>query len=131
MRYLLDTNVWLWSLGPTEKIGREGLEVVSSGEQEIFLSVASSWEIALKTQLGKFSLPEEPIRFVSKRLTQQGIRPLPITLSHSLKVFDLPLHHGDPFDRMIIGQAITEEMTVLTSDRLFEKYSVNILWCGK
>jgi PIN domain nuclease of toxin-antitoxin system len=131
MKYLLDTMVWLWSVGPTEKIGAEGLEILSSGEKEIHLSAASSWEIAIKTRLGKFELPEDPARYVPKRLAEQGISSLAITLEHSLTVCQLPLHHSDPFDRIIIAQAIAEKMTILTSDPLFRKYPVPVVWCGK
>ncbi len=130
MKYLLDTMVWLWSLGPTEKIGHDGLEVISRGAEDIYLSVASSWEVAIKTQLGKFQLPEEPVGYVPRRLAEQGIRPLAITLDHSLRVYELPLHHSDPFDRLIIAQAIAEKMTILTADRAFAKYSVDVVWCG-
>jgi PIN domain nuclease of toxin-antitoxin system len=131
MKYLLDTMVWLWSVGPTDKIGRAGLEVLANGEEEMYLSAASSWEIAIKTKLGKYELTESPGRYVPKRLAQQGIQSLSITQNHSLKVYDLPLHHQDPFDRIIIAQAIAEEMTVLTADRAFGKYPVDVLWCGK
>jgi PIN domain nuclease of toxin-antitoxin system len=131
MKYLLDTMVWLWSVGPTEKIGRTGLAILESGEEEVYLSAASSWEIAIKVQSGKFDLPESPRRYVPHRLAQQSIQPLSVTLSHSLRVYDLPPHHHDPFDRIIIAQAIEEQMVILTSDRVFEKYPVEILWCGK
>lgn len=131
MKYLLDTTVWLWSVGPTDKIGAAGLDILTDGLEEIYLSAASSWEIAIKTKLGKFELEEPPGRYVPKRLSQQGIHSLSITQSHSLKVYDLPLHHYDPFDRLIIAQAIAEEMTVLTADRAFGKYAVDIVWCGR
>lgn len=131
MKYLLDTMVWLWSVGPTDKIGKPGLEVLADGTAEIYFSVVSSWEIAIKAQLGKYRLPEPPGRYVPKRLAQQGIRPLPVTLDHSLKVFDLPRYHGDPFDRLLVAQALTEEMVMLTSDREFQKYPVEVLWCGR
>jgi PIN domain nuclease of toxin-antitoxin system len=111
MKYLLDTMVWLWSVGPS------GLEILASAEKEIYFSAASSWEIVVKTKLGKVRLPEVPGRYVPKRLAEQGIRSLPINQSHSLRIYDLPLHHFDPFDRMIIAQAMVGEMTVLTSDR--------------
>jgi PIN domain nuclease of toxin-antitoxin system len=88
------------------------------------LSAASSWEIAIKTKLGRFRLPGQPVRYVPKRLAEQGIHSLPITQSHSLKVYDLPLHHNDPFDRLLIAQAISEEMCILTSNRIFQ----NIRW---
>jgi PIN domain nuclease of toxin-antitoxin system len=131
MKYLLDTLVWLWSVGPTEKIGRAGLEVLTNGKEDVYLSAASAWEIAIKTKLGKFDLPEPPGRYVPKRLTQQKIHSLAITQSHTLKVYDLPLHHHDPFDRLLIAQALIEGMAILTSDAAFRKYSVDVLWCGK
>lgn len=123
--------VWLWSVGPSKTIGTAGLEILASREEEIYLSAASSWEIAIKTRLGKFQLPEPPGRYVPKRLIDQDIRSLPINQDHSLKVYDLPLHHSDPFDRIIIAQAIVEDMVVLTSDRVFEKYPIDVVWCGK
>lgn len=131
MKYLLDTVVWLWSVGPTDKIGRAGLEILTNGEEEIYLSAASSLEIAIKTKLGKYRLQEPPGSYVPKRLAEQGIQSLSITQGHSLKVYDLPLHHQDPFDRLIIAQAIAEKMTVLTADRAFGKYPVEVVWCGK
>jgi PIN domain nuclease of toxin-antitoxin system len=131
MKYLLDTMVWLWSVGPTELIGRAGLEVLTNGEQEIFLSVACIWEISIKARLGKYKLPEEPAIYVPKRLAVQAIRALPITQIHALKVYDLAPHHQDPFDRLVIAQAIVEDMTILTSDRAFAKYPVDVVWCGK
>jgi PIN domain nuclease of toxin-antitoxin system len=130
MKYLLDTMVWLWSVSSFESIGKAGLEILTSGDEEVYLSAASSWEIAIKTKLGKFRLPEEPVRYVPKRLQQQGIHSLSISQSHSLKVYELPLHHSDPFDRLLIAQAISEEMCILTSDRVFQKYPVEVLWCG-
>jgi PIN domain nuclease of toxin-antitoxin system len=131
MKYLLDTMVWLWSVGPSERIGAAGLEILASAEEEIYFSAASSWEIAIKTKLGKFRLPEVPGRYVPKRMAEQGIRSLPINQSHSLRVYDLPLHHFDPFDRMIIAQAMVEGMVILTSDGAFRKYPVEVVWCGK
>ena len=131
MKYLLDTMVWLWSVGPLDKISSAALEILKSGEEEVYLSAASSWEIAIKTKLGKFALPESPTRYVPKRLAEQGIQSLSVTQSHSLKVYDLPLHHSDPFDRLIIAQALAENMVILTSDRAFKRYPVELLWSGK
>jgi PIN domain nuclease of toxin-antitoxin system len=130
MKYLLDTMVWLWSVGPLENIGDAGLEVIENGDSEIYLSVVSSWEIAIKARLGKYNLPESPDRYVPKKLAKQGIRPLQVSLDHSLKVFGLPLHHHDPFDHLLIAQGMAEEMVILTSDRVFAKYPVEVLWCG-
>src|SRR5258708_5342940 len=131
MKYLLDTMGSLWGVGPTEKIRSTGLPNFSDGKKEIYLSAASSWEIAIKIKLRKFDLPEPPPRYVPKRLAAQGIHSLPVTLSQSLSVYHLPLHHSDPFDRLIIAQAVAEGMVILTSDRIFEKYPVEVVWCGK
>jgi PIN domain nuclease of toxin-antitoxin system len=131
VKYLLDTMVWLWSVGPVENLRREARDILRSGEEEISFSAVSSWEIAIKVQLGKYTLPELPGAYVPKRLSEQGIRSLPITLKHTLGVYDLPLHHRDPFDRLIISQALAEEMTILTADRIFRKYPVRIIWCRK
>lgn len=123
--------VWLWSVGSIERVGDRGQEILANGNEEIYFSCASSWELAIKTRIGKYTLPEPPPRYVPKMLAEQGIRPLPITQTHALKVYDLPLYHRDPFDRLIIAQALTEEMIVLTSDRDFEKYSIPVVWCGR
>lgn len=130
MKYLLDTMVWLWSVGPLENIGDAGLEVIQDGDSEIYLSVVSSWEIAIKARLGKYRLPESPDRYVPKKLAKQNIHPLQVSLDHTLKVFGLPLHHHDPFDHLLIAQAIAEGMVILTSDRVFAKYPVEVIWCG-
>ena len=130
MKYLLDTMVWLWSVGPVENIGDTGLEILKDGASEVYLSVVSSWEIAIKARLGKYKLPQSPDRYVPRKLAQQGIRALPMTLEHSLKIFSLPLYHHDPFDRMLMAQAMLEGMVILTCDRVFAKYPVEVLWCG-
>jgi PIN domain nuclease of toxin-antitoxin system len=106
VKYLLDTMVWLWSVGPSKIIGTAGLEIIARAEEDIYLSAASSWEIAIKARFGKFRVPEPPARYVPKRLAAQGIRSLPINQDHSLRVYDLPPHHSDPSDRMIIAQAM-------------------------
>ena len=90
--------VWLWSVGPAQTIGTAGLEILASAQTEVYLSAASSWEVAIKTRLGKFQLPS------SWLCHHSGLR---------------RRHHFDPFDRLIIAQAMVEEMTVLTSNRDF------------
>ncbi|MGH9530141.1 MAG: type II toxin-antitoxin system VapC family toxin [Terriglobales bacterium] len=107
-----------------------GLEILSSATEEVYLSAVSSLEIAIKARLGKFQLPDVPGRYVPRRLAEQAIRALSVTQEHSLKVYDLPMHHRDPFDRLIVAQAIIEKMTILTSDQTFGKYPVNVVWCG-
>ena len=131
MRYLLDTNAWLWSVGATELISKAGLSILTDGSQEIHLSVASMWEVMIKAAAGKLALPELPPVYVSSRLARQGVRSLPINQAHVFKVHDLPHHHRDPFDRLLIAQAMVEGMTILTADGAFRRYDVDIVWCGK
>ncbi len=103
---------------------------MASGKAELYLSAASSWEISIKSALGKLPLPEPPAQYVPKRMAAQGIRPLPITHTHALAVSDLPVHHSDPFDRLLIAQAQLEGMVLLTADSAFKPYGVEIVWCG-
>lgn len=131
MKYLLDTSVWLWSLTASERINAKGRQLLVNGGEELYLSAASSWEISIKSSLGKLRLPEPASSYVPKRLAAQGIRPLTITHAHALAVSELPAHHNDPFDRLLIAQARLEDMAVLTADRVFEQYEVEVLWCGR
>jgi PIN domain nuclease of toxin-antitoxin system len=130
MRYLLDTSVWLWSIGSVNKINQLGRELLADGKQELYLSAASSWEISIKASSGKLQLPGPPPSFIPRLLAEQRITPLPILHQHALAVYDLPKHHSDPFDRLLIAQAQTEEMVVLTADSVFRRYPVAIVWCG-
>ena len=130
MRYLLDTSIWLWSVGSVNKINKAGRDLLADGKQDFYLSAASSWEISIKASSGKLPLPGPPRVSYPRVLTEQGITPLPILHQHALAVYDLPKHHTDPFDRLLIAQALTEEMVVLTSDSVFRRYTVPIVWCG-
>ena len=131
MRCLLDTVIFLWSISAQEKLNKEARELLVNPRHEIYLSAASSWEISLKVAIGKLKLPGPASRFVPERLQILGIQPLSITHSHALAVGDLPPHHRDPFDQILIAQARVEKMVLLTSDHQLSKYDVEILWCGK
>jgi PIN domain nuclease of toxin-antitoxin system len=131
MKYLLDTGVWLWSVGPAERLNKQARELISDGTQELYFSAASSWEIAIKSRIGKLKFPESPVTYVPRRLSAQRIQPLPILQKHALAVCDLPMHHADPFDRLLIAQARLEEMVLLTADPTFRKYKVELFWCGR
>ena len=131
MKYLLDTVVWVWSVHSAERINKVGLEILESGDEEVYFSAASIWELSIKLRLGKLRLPELPARYIPKRLGQQGIRTLSVTPTHALAVYDLPSHHTDSFDRLLIAQALIEGLVILTADRVFEKYQPQLVWCGK
>jgi len=130
MKYLLDTVAWLWSIGPTDRIAAAAREILENGREDIYLSAATSWELSIKVALGKLQLPAPPGQCIPAFMAKQGLHPLPVTHPHALKAYDLERHHRDPFDRLIIAQAIVEKMTVLTSDRVFGKYPVEVVWCG-
>lgn len=131
MKYLLDTSVFLWSNGALERLNRQATTVLSSKSSEVYLSAASSWEIAIKFALGALRLPSPPLQFIPDALRILSIRSLEISHLHSLAAGALPPHHRDPFDRMLIAQANSEEMVLLTADRVFEKYDVETMFCGK
>jgi PIN domain nuclease of toxin-antitoxin system len=131
MSYLLDTGIWLWSLWEPARIPAEARNILEDRGEELFLSAVSSWELAIKVASGKLQLPEPPATYVPSRMMMQGLRPLPISHMHALAVFGLPLHHRDPFDRLLIAQSTVENMTLLTADREFKMYDVPLLWCGR
>jgi prevent-host-death family protein len=96
-----------------------------------FLSAASAWEIAIKVGLGKLKLPEPPARYVPARLAEQGMDALPIDHGHALRVAELPDHHADPFDRLLVAQAQLERMTLMTADPQLLAYEVDTLWAAE
>jgi len=129
--YLLDTAIFLWSLEAPETLNRPALALLEDTTTELFLSAASSWEISIKSALGKLRLPEAASSYVPKRLTSQGIRSLPISHIHALAAGELPRHHADPFDRMLVAQARSEDMVLMTADPSFKRYGIDILWCAR
>jgi PIN domain nuclease of toxin-antitoxin system len=124
MKFLVDTHCWLWLQASPERLAAPLLALLEDPANDLLLSAASSWEIAIKYALGKLPLPEPPSRYVPRRMTASGSRGLPIEHAHSLRVAELPLHHRDPFDRLLVAQAQIEKLVLLTVDRQFEKYDV-------
>jgi PIN domain nuclease of toxin-antitoxin system len=130
MKYLLDSGVFLWALGAPNKLNRRARELLANEREGLFLSAASSLEISVTFGLGKLTLPEPPAKYISTCMLNWGIRALDIPHLNALAVGDLPLHHLDPFDRILIVQVRMEEKVLLTADRMFEKYSAKTFWCG-
>jgi PIN domain nuclease of toxin-antitoxin system len=127
MKILLDTHIFLWAAGSTGKLSYETLDLLANPETEKFLSAASVWEIAIKYGKGQLPLPEHPRRFIPLTLASSNIVSMSVTFSDTLGVADLPRHHGDPFDRLLIAQAKLHDMYLLTDDRIFERYDVDII----
>jgi PIN domain nuclease of toxin-antitoxin system len=130
MKYLLDTSVLIHSLLSKPKLNHRALALLADDSSELYLSAVSSWEITIKVGAGRLVLPEAPAVFVSNAMEYMSLRPLDITHLHALAVDTLPNHHGDPFDRMLIAQAVSEQMTLLTTDRILQKYKVDLIYCG-
>ena len=128
MRLLVDTQCWLWMVSDPERLSRRARAVVASDRHDLLLSAVSSWEIAIKHTLGKLDLPAPPSEFVPTRMQVTGVLPLIVTHSHALRVATLPEHHRDPFDRLLIAQALEESLSILTADRQFRRYDVPIVW---
>lgn len=128
MRALLDTHAFLWWNLDDPQLSGRAREFISDGANQIFLSAASAWEIAIKTDRGRLVLPEEPAQYVAHRLSLHGFTALPIQVSHTLHVFELPDIHRDPFDRLLVAQSRLENLPLLTADPDITRYDVQILW---
>ena len=131
MKYLLVTCVFLWVLTGEDKLNPRAQELLTASSAELHFSAVGTWEIAIKYALGALRLPKAPWELVPQALRSWPIQALNITQEHALRAGALPMHHRDPFDRMLIAQTIVEEMTLLTADRAFQKYKVDLILCGK
>ena len=127
MKLLLDTHAWLWWIGEPERLGPEAASLIADRRNDVYLSAASSWEIAIKVRLGKLTLPEPPAQFVPSRMERDGIAALPISHPHALAVSSLPMHHRDPFDRMLIAQSRVEGIPIVTAGPEFGAYDVELI----
>ena len=131
MKFLIDTMVWLWSVGEVGRLNQTARDALTSPEHDLYFSAASVWEIAIKTSIGRMDLKGPPGVVVPRETERQGLRPLTVTYSHALAVHDLPRLHGDPFDRLLVAQARCEGLTLMTADRELKKYPVEVLWAGR
>lgn len=125
---LLDTHVWLWLNGEVDRLTPEALAILNSSESELYLSSASAWEIGIKCSNGKLALPLPPEIYIPTRLLDNGVNPLPIRVDHAIRAAALPLHHKDPFDRMLVAQAQVENLELMTVDRHLASYEVSLVW---
>jgi PIN domain nuclease of toxin-antitoxin system len=128
MEYLLDTHTFLWFINGDAQLSEKAKNVIMDPEKEKYISIASLWEIAIKVNLGKLSLD---ITYDDLRLQiiGNGFEILPIMFEHTAALSSLELHHRDPFDRMIIAQALSEQLTVIGKDENFNKYNgLKLLW---
>ena len=128
MKALLDTHTFLWWNLDDPQLSATARAIIGDGKNEIFVSAASAWEIAIKYGKGRLALPEPPERYVANRMAHYQFLALPIQLSHALRVAALPPIHEDPFDRLLVAQGQMEGLPILTADPEIARYPVDILW---
>ena len=127
MKLLIDTQCWLWMSASPEKLSERPRALLIAHSTKRLLSVASIWEIAIKYQLGKLPLPQAPSEYVPDRLRLTRTAPLTISVGHALRAGGLPVLHRDPFDRMLVAQALVEDVPVLSSDVQLDDYGIRRL----
>jgi len=128
VRALLDTHVLLWWLVDDPRLTDRARRLISDPASDLYLSAASSWEISIKVALGRLRLSDPPRSLIPGVLREQSIQPLNITHAHALAVADLPPHHRDPFDRMLVAQAQLEKLVIVTRDPMFGRYDCQVAW---
>ena len=128
MNILIDTQIFLWALTEPKRLGKKAQSLLKSKKNLLYLSAASSWEISIKAGLGKLPLPELPDKYISSRMASLKITPLDVKHYHAFIVYQLPLHHRDPFDRILIASAIAENLHLISADKQFRRYDVDLIW---
>ena len=128
MRLLLDTHSFIWLSTEPKKLSQKAYDYLADSSNTIILSVISTWEMQIKIQIGKLDVGKPLTEIINEQQTENGIQILPIDLAHTLKISELPLHHNDPFDRLLIAQSLVENIPILTKDAVFQKYDAEILW---
>jgi PIN domain nuclease of toxin-antitoxin system len=127
MKALLDTHTFLWAISDDPKLSRRAQQTFT-GPNDLWLSVASVWEILIKVKAGKLPLPQPAGLYLVRKLSENRIGVLPIKLDHVLTIENLEVHHRDPFDRILIAQSIQEKYPIVSSDPIFERYPVDVIW---
>ena len=130
MRVLLDTQVWLWMRNAPTRLSAKTRRILTNERNELVLSAVTPWEIAIKVSLGKLKVPCSVEEFVSTRAAATRVTPLPITQVHAIASTELPLHHRDPFDRVLVAQSRLEGIPLVSNDEVFERYDVEVLWAS-
>ncbi len=127
MKLLLDTHIFLWTISEPERLSSRVQEIIQDARNDVLLSIASAWEIAVKSSLGKLDVPKPAVTFVQRQLSSHRIGILPLRLPHMLILEKLPWHHRDPFDRMLVAQCLEEGASLVTVDSQLRRYEVETL----
>ena len=128
MKVLLDTQAFLWWVSGADRLTPRAREVIADPGSEVLVSVASAWEIAIKSATGRLELEGPAETYVPDRIRQHGFTALPVELGHALRAGALPRHHGDLFDRLLVAQGQVEDVPIITADPLLNLYDVETIW---
>ncbi len=128
MSLLLDTHVVIWAMEQNPRLSPVAVAAYSDGTQSCFVSIASLWEMAIKASLGKLTLPASWSDELLQHLTENAIEILPISPAHCTRVEHLTMHHRDPFDRMLIAQAMHEQLSIISADTALDSYPIQRIW---
>ena len=128
MRVLIDSHALIWATVEPHRISPRARQLLSHPEHELLFSMVSLWELSIKISNGKLTPLGASITDVIEVLKQRGAQLLPIRIGHIVRLESLPLHHRDPFDRLLVAQALEEDLAILSSDRLLHQYSAKIVW---
>ncbi len=128
MNILLDTHAFLWFITDNPMLSSSARILIENINNDRFISLASIWEIAIKTSLNKLEIAKPFSEFIPNQLKQNYINLLPINISHLIKVAELPFHHRDPFDRLMISQSLIERIPIISKDTVFDDYGIKRFW---
>ena len=128
MKAILDTHVLLWWANDDRRLSRQARDFITDPGNVCYLSVGSCWEIVLKSQSGKLEYPAGPSAFLEQVMLRQGIELLPVHYRHVRRIPDLPLHHRDPFDRLLIAQSLEEGIPLVSGDKAVRRYPIEVIW---
>ncbi len=127
MKLLLDTHTFLWFINNSPQLSIDAKNLIES-DVDLLLSIASLWEIAIKVSIGKLTIPNTYDQFIPQQVQLNDMEVLPISLAHLAVVTTLPFHHRDPFDRLLIAQAMVEKMSIISADEIFDSYGISRIW---
>lgn len=128
MKLLLDTHTLLWFIGGSKDLSAQARAFIEDNSNSKFVSIVSIWETAIKVSIGKMTLMTAFDELFPEQLNVNGFELLPVRIDHTSMVSTLPFHHRDPFDRLLVAQALSESMSILSVDDVFDSYGVNRLW---
>lgn len=130
MRILLDTHAFLWWINQHQRLSPKALDAIADSNTDTFISVVNVWEIVIKAKIGRFKMAGDLASFLNRQITINYFKILPVELTHALKVYDLADHpgHKDPFDRLLVAQALAEDMALISNGEHLDHYGIERIW---